>query len=61
MTFIEMLQNLSTINLQTLSDDDIKKLRAILNIRLSEIDWIIRSRQQHRAHFSSEKKQADNS
>lgn len=57
MTTLELIDALSSVELQDLSDDDLKKMRAMLSLKLSEADWTLQARLHHRIHHSLGKDQ----
>lgn len=53
-TVDENLENaLSTLPLQSLTDEELAKVHAILSLKLSETAWILSCRKYHKIHFPS--------
>ena len=50
-TVDENLENaLSALPLQSLTDDELTRVHAILSLKLSEAAWILNCRKHHKAH-----------
>ena len=53
-TASENLENvLSSLPLQSLSIEELTKVRAALSLKLAEADWILNGKKYHKSHFSS--------
>jgi len=56
-TASENLENaLSALPLQTLSDEELAKVRAILSLKLSEADFVIKGREHFKTHHCPKSK-----
>lgn len=54
-----LVNALSALPLQSLSDEELTKVRATLSLKLSEADWIMNCRKHHKIHFHPDNKTTD--
>ena len=52
MTLNEIIDAISQLDLQSMSDEDLRKIRATLSLKTSEADWVINGRKHHKTHFA---------
>ena len=53
MTPAELEAILRSIDLQSLSDEEISSFNALFTLKAAETNWIINCRKDHKSHFSS--------
>ena len=52
MTTNEIIDAVSQLDLQSMSDEELSKVRATLSLKTSEADWILNGRKHYKTHFA---------